>query len=387
MHPEMELVRCAIVRGGTSKGIFIKKNELPSDPRKRDAVLKAIFGSPDIRQIDGLGGADTLTSKCAIISAPTRPDADVDYTFAQVGIDLDIVDYKGNCGNISSAVGPFAIDEGMVEVTYPVTTVRIHQTNTNKILIAEVPTIAGKAAVEGDQVIDGTPGKGARITMDFSDTQGSCTGSLLPTGNAVDTIEVEGTSYEISIVDAGNPLVFITADQLHMTGTEKPVEIDENKPLMERIEHIRGVAAQMMGLVDRWDLAATQSPYLPFFAIVSPPADYDTFNNKHIKAKDIDLVSRLLFMLKMHKTYPGTGTVCTGAAARIPGSIVWKVMREEAKNRDTIHIGHPAGVIPVESVAETVKGETTLKKVAFYRTARRIMEGYVYVRKAVYSEE
>jgi 2-methylaconitate cis-trans-isomerase PrpF len=387
MHPEMELVRCAIVRGGTSKGIFIKKNELPGDPGKRDAVLKAIFGSPDIRQIDGLGGADTLTSKCAIISAPTRPDADVDYTFAQVGIDLDIVDYKGNCGNISSAVGPFAIDEGMVEVTYPVTTVRIHQTNTNKILIAEVPTIGGKAAVEGDQAIDGTPGTGARITMDFSDTQGSCTGALLPTGNAVDVIEVEGVPYEISIVDAGNPLVFITADQLQMTGTEKPVEIDENKPLMQRIEHIRGIAAQMIGLVDRWDLAATQSPYLPFFAIVSPPGDYDTFDQKHVKAGDIDLVSRLLFMLKMHKTYPGTGTVCTGAAARIPGSVVWKVLREEAKNRPTINIGHPAGVIPVESVAETVNGETTLKKVAFYRTARRIMEGYVYVRKSVFSQE
>jgi 2-methylaconitate cis-trans-isomerase PrpF len=384
MHPEMEQLRCVIMRAGTSKGVFIMKNELPNDPEKRDAVIRAIYGSPDVRQIDGLGGADPLTSKLAIISPSTREDADVDYTFAQVSITAPIVDYKGNCGNISSGVGPFAIDEGLVEAKEPVTVVRIHQTNTDKILVAEVPVKGGKAAVEGDFAIDGAPGTGAKITLDFSDTQGSVTGKLLPTGNPKDVIEVDGNKYEISIVDAANPLVFIKAQELGMNGTETPDEIDNNKPLMDKIEKIRGVAAEMIGLVEERSQAAAQSPYIPFFAIVSPPQNYKAYNGKEVKGEDIDMVSRLLFMLKMHKTYPGTGTVCTGAAARIPGSVAWEVLREEAKSRIKINIGHPAGIIPVESEAEEVNGEIKLKRAAFYRTARRIMEGYVFVKKSVF---
>src|SRR5665647_1622102 len=207
MHPEMEMLRCAIVRGGTSKGIFIMKNELPKDPVKRDAVIRAIYGSPDVRQIDGLGGADVLTSKLAIISPSTRPDADVDYTFGQVSFETDFVDYGGNCGNLSSAVGPFAIDEGLVAPVEPITTVRIHLTNSNNILIAEVPVKDGKAMVDGDFVIDGCPGTGAKITLDWSDVVGGITGKLLPTGNVKDIIEADGVKYPVSIVDAGNPVV------------------------------------------------------------------------------------------------------------------------------------------------------------------------------------
>lgn len=380
MHPEMEQIRCAIMRGGTSKGIFIRLNELPSDPQKRDQVIKAIFGSPDIRQIDGLGGADTLTSKCAIIGPSTRSDADVDYTFAQVGIEQDVVDYKGNCGNISSAVGPFAVDEGMVPITTPVTNVRINQTNTGRIIVAEVSIKEGKAAVDGDLQIDGVPGKGARITLDFSDTQGAVTGKLLPTDNAIDTVLYNGNKYHISIVDAGNPLVFISAEELGLRGTEKPDEIEGNSTLMKTIEHIRGVAAKKIGLVERWDLAAIESPYIPFFAIVSPPSDYETYNNKKIHESDIDIVSRLLFMLRVHRTYPGTGTVCTGAAAKIQGTVVWDIMSKEARKKQTIKIGHPAGLIPVETEVKATRGISKITKIAIYRTARRIMDGYVYIK-------
>lgn len=383
MHPDMEKFKCAIVRGGTSKAVFIMKNELPNDPEKRDDVIRAIYGSPDIRQIDGLGGADSLTSKLAIISPSTRKDADVDYTFGQVSIDAKVIDYKGNCGNISSAVGPFAIDEGLVEAVEPMTTVRIHLTNTDNIIVAEVPVKDGKAAVDGDYEIDGVPGTGAKITLDFSDTQGSFTKKLLPTGNPKDIIRIENKNYTVSIVDAGNPVAFILAEELGMTGIETPQEIDQNKELMDLIEKIRGEAAVICGLVDKAEFATTKSPYIPFFAIISSSVDHTTYNKKNIKKEDIDFVSRLLFMLKMHKTYPVTGTVCTGAAARIPGSVVWDVMKEEAKNRQTIYIGHPAGVIPVESVAETIKGKLVLKKVAVYRTARRIMDGFVYVKKTV----
>jgi 2-methylaconitate cis-trans-isomerase PrpF len=407
MHPEMETLRCAIVRGGTSKGVFIMMNEYPKDPAKRDAVILAIYGSPDVRQIDGLGGADVLTSKHAIISRSSRPDADVDYTFAQVSFEAAFVDYGGNCGNISSAVGPFAIDEGLVEAVEPTTTVRIRMTNSDRILIAEVPVKGGKAMVDGDFAIDGVPGTGAKIAMDWSDVVGSITGKLLPTANAKDTIEVDdvvggitgklmptgnprdtietdGRKYTVSIVDAGNPVVFVHAASLNMKGTESPNEIESNKPLMETIEKIRGRAAVMCGMVEKPEDAKTISPYVPFFFIVSPPADYKTINGTTVKAKNIDLVARGLFMLKAHKAIQVSGSLCTGAAARVPGTIVGDVLRETARTRSTINIGHPSGTFPVEAEAETVDGQVKIKRLRVFRTARRIMDGYVYVRKSVF---
>jgi 2-methylaconitate cis-trans-isomerase PrpF len=407
MHPEMEMLRCAIVRGGTSKGVFIIMNEYPNDPAKRDAVILAVYGSPDVRQIDGLGGADVLTSKHAIISRSSRPDADVDYTFAQVSFESAFVDYGGNCGNISSAVGPFAIDEGLVEAVEPFTTVRIRMTNSDRILIAEVPVKGGKAMVDGDFAIDGVPGTGAKIAMDWSDVVGSITGKLLPTGKAKDTIEVDdvvggitgklmptgnpkdtietdGIKYTVSIVDAGNPVVFVHAASLNMKGTESPNEIESNKPLMETIEKIRGRAAVMCGMVEKPEDAKTISPYVPFFFIVSPPADYKTINGTTVKAKNIDLVARGLFMLKAHKAIQVSGSLCTGAAARVPGTIVGDVLRETARTRSTINIGHPSGTFPVEAEAETVDGRVKIKRLRVFRTARRIMDGYVYVRKSVF---
>jgi len=407
MHPEMEMLRCAIVRGGTSKGVFIIMNEYPNDPAKRDAVILAVYGSPDVRQIDGLGGADVLTSKHAIISRSSRPDADVDYTFAQVSFESAFVDYGGNCGNISSAVGPFAIDEGLVEAVEPFTTVRIRMTNSDRILIAEVPVKGGKAMVDGDFAIDGVPGTGAKIAMDWSDVVGSITGKLLPTGKAKDTIEVDdvvggitgklmptgnpkdtietdGIKYTVSIVDAGNPVVFVHAASLNMKGTESPNEIESNKPLMETIEKIRGRAAVMCGMVEKPEDAKTISPYVPFFFIVSPPADYKTINGTTVKAKNIDLVARGLFMLKAHKAIQVSGSLCTGAAARVPGTIVGDVLRETARTRSTINIGHPSGTFPVEAEAETVDGLVKIKRLRVFRTARRIMDGYVYVRKSAF---
>lgn len=384
MHPQMEMIPCAIVRGGTSKGIFLKEADLPSDPKKRDAVIRAVFGSPDIRQIDGLGGADVLTSKLAIIGPSSRQDCDVDYTFGQVSFQTDIIDYKGNCGNISSAVGGFAIDEGMVRPVEPVTRVRIHLTNSGSVLTAEVPVVNGKAAVYGDFVIDGCPGSGARITLDWSDVTGGITGNLLPTGNVKDVLEVDGKHYPISLVDAGNPLVFIHASSLGMSGTESPAEIEGNGPLMAIIEKIRGQAAVLCGLVDKPENAAAQSPYNPFFAIVCERAAYTAINGKHIVSEDVDMVARLLFMLKMHKAYPITGTVCTGAACRIPGTVAWEVLSERGKASASILIGHPSGVIPVEAKGGVKNGVPIIERLGVYRTARRIMDGYVYVRKDLF---
>lgn len=380
---ERKSLRCSIIRGGTSKGIFIKENELPDDSAARDAVIRAVFGSPDIRQIDGLGGADVLTSKLAIIGPPSRPDADVDYTFGQVSFETDKIDYSGNCGNISSAVGPYAIDEGMVRADGEAAFVRIHMKNTGRILRAEVPTRDGRAVETGDFAIDGVPGTGARIMLDWSDTAGGVTGKLLPTGNVKDQVCIEGKNYEVSLVDAGNPLVFIRAEALGMTGTESPDEIENNAELMRTIEKIRGWAAARIGLCERPEEAARVTPYNPFFAIVSKPQSYRAINGKEIREQEIDLTARLLFMLRMHKAYPITGTAATAAAVRIPGSVAWEVLREEAKNRETICIGHPSGKLPAESIVSVEDGRIQLKKIGVYRTARRIMDGRVYLPEGI----
>ena len=381
MHPQMTPYKVVIHRGGTSKGIFIKENEMPRDPAQRDRVIRGIFGTPDIREIDGLGGADVLTSKLAIIGPPTREDADVDYTFAQVSFDTDLVDYGGNCGNISAAVGPFAIDEGMVPITYPVTRVRIHQVNTNCILVADVPVAEGRAAVQGECRIDGVPGTGARIMLDFSDTAGSTTGKILPTGNPVDTIQTEGYgSFEVSIVDAGNVVVFIEAKSLGLKGTETCAEIEGDKALTDKMEAIRAACTVKIGMAATMLEATEKSAYVPFFAIVSRPADYRVAIDGHtVRAGDVDVVSRLSFMLHMHKTYPGTGTVCTGAAARIPGTLVHRQLSEEARGRSMLRIGHPGGVIQVDAQAGDPEG-TAFLRLAYERTARRIMEGTCYVK-------
>ncbi len=381
MHAQMTPYKVVIHRGGTSKGIFIKENELPKEPEARSRVIRGIFGTPDTREIDGLGGADVLTSKLAIIGPPTRPDADVDYTFAQVSFDTDLVDYGGNCGNISAAVGPFAIDEGLVLAVEPVTRVRIHQVNTNCILVADVPVKDGKACVEGDCRIDGVPGAGARIMLDFSDTAGSTTGKLLPTGNPVDTVHVEGYGdFEVSIVDAGNVLVFIEAESLGLKGTESCAEIEADKALTDKIEAIRATCTVKIGMADTIQEATEKSAYVPFFAIVSKPADYTVAIDGHqVKAENVDLVSRLSFMLHMHKTYPGTGTVCTGAAARIPGTLVYRQLSEAARQSNLLRIGHPGGVILVDAQSNDPAG-TSFARLAYERTARRIMEGTCYVK-------
>ncbi len=363
------------MRGGTSKAVFFKKNELPSDPALRDKVILAAFGSPDVRQIDGLGGADVLTSKLAIIGPSTSPEADVDYTFAQVSFTEALVDYSGNCGNISSAVGPFAIDEGMVSITEPVTTVRIHLTNSDQIFTAYVPVVDGKAAVEGDFRLDGVPGTGAEIIMDWSRIIGPATGKLLPTGKAVDEVEVEGTTYRVSLVDAGNPLVFIKAEELGLTGTETCAEIEADTALTDRIEAIRQKCAEVMGV--------PKSNYIPFFSIIGDAGDYTALNDKQVKKEEIDFTARLLFMQHMHKSYPVTGAVCTGAAARIPGSVVYEKIRDRSDN--VVRVGHPAGVMPIRAEAEEKDGEAVMTQLGVYRTARRIMDGTVYIKKSVYS--
>ena len=380
MMIEYRRIPCVIQRGGTSKGVYLHEKDLPDDPEQREKVILAIFGSPDIRQIDGLGGADPLTSKCAIIGPSERPDADINYTMAQVGIADPLIDFGGNCGNISSGVGPFAIDEGLVPVTEPETVVRIYNTNTKKILKAYVTTQEGKSVYTGDYAIDGVPGTGSKILLDYSATGGTVNGKILPTGNPVDVISVPSIgNVEVSVVDAGNPTCFLRPEVLGFSGTEGPLDQNVTEAL-DRIEHIRGTVSKMLGLADDAVKARTQSPTLPMIAFVRKSMSYRSFTDDSlIQSDEMDFTSRLFFMQVMHKTYPGTGTVCAGVAAMIDGTLVHRVCSPSAREKKIVRIGHPSGIISIEvDVANTPDGPE-LKLAAFSRTSRRIMEGFVYV--------
>ena len=380
-----ELIRCWIMRGGTSKAVFFLKNDLPEDEGLRDRIIRRVFGAPDVREIDGLGGADPLTSKLAIIGPSTRKDCDVDYLFGQVNMVEPMIDYVGNCGNISSAVGSFAIDEGLVDAVEPVTTVRIHQVNTNSVIVAEVPVKGNKAEVEGIHAIPGVPGTGAKITLDFSDSAGAITGKLLPTGNITDVLHVEGEGdIEVSLVDAANPLVFSRAKDLGLTGVETPQKIDSNAELLARIEKIRSFAAEQIGLVDDWRKATGERPYIPFFTICAPPISYkDWTTGKQVNENSMDLSVRLLFMQKMHKTYPVSGTICTVAAAMIPGTIANQVSQRGIIEKGELRIGHPAGIIISKGKVDKEKGAFVLKRATVDRTARCLMKGYAYIPKSI----
>ena len=302
---EYERIRAAIIRGGTSKGVYLLASELPNDPAVRDQVILAIYGSPDPRQINGLGGADPLTSKVAIIARSARPDADVDYTFGYVGIDKAVVDYDGNCGNISQGVGPFAVDEGLVPVSEPITKVRIFNTNTKKVIEAAVPVRDGKALTEGDFLVNGVPGTGAKIALNFVNSGGSKTGKLLPTGNVIDKMELQdGRTIRVSLVDAANPAVFVQAVEIGFTGKELPKDTGANPKILEIMEEIRVKAALMMKIAPSPDKV---SPAVPKVAFVAPPQEYVTSTGKTIHAADCDLLARTKALAVMHKAYAVTG--------------------------------------------------------------------------------
>ena len=377
-------VRCVIMRGGTSKAVFLKEGDLPLQENKRKNLILGIFGSPDRRQIDGLGGADPLTSKLAIIGPP-RDDpraagSHLTYTFGQVEIDHPDIDYLSLCGNISSAVGAFAVYEGMVQPTSPITTVRAFNTNLNRMLNIEVPVEGNRPVERGDFVVPGVPGSGARILVDFAETAGSACGALLPTGNPIDRLEIPGFgAIEASLLDIGNAHIFIRARDVGLVGTETAAEIDAKTDLRELLEKIRGTAAFRMKMIKDPARSKQESPATPILGMLSPPADYrNELGKTTVKADDVDLVSRLMFMQQMHKTYAGTSTVCTGVASRVRGTIVHEMTRPESLDNPLVRIGHPAGVIGTETRVEFKGNDYIVRRATLGRTARRLMEGYVY---------
>ena len=378
-------IPAVFMRGGTSKGAYLLLKDLPEDSAKRDQVILNIYGSPDSRQINGIGGADPLTSKVALIAPSKRPNVDVDYTFGYVGINEPMVDYEGNCGNISSGVGPFAIEQGIVQPQAPLTKVRIYNTNTKKIIEAEVPVEDGQVKYTGDYAISGVPGTGAKIKLNFENSAGAKTGKLLPTGHVRDTITLQdGRLIEVSLVDAANPSIFVKAADIGFTGKELPSEREKIAALLPIMEDIRTTAAVLMGLAPSKNKA---SGAIPKVAIVAPAQDYTDSTGTKIAASEVDLLARTKALKVLHKTYAVTGAICLATAAMIEGTVVNNVISSAAKKSGSVRIGHPAGILEAQvNVSKKPDGSWQLAQAGVCRTARPIMSGNVYVDKKLFTK-
>jgi 2-methylaconitate cis-trans-isomerase PrpF len=345
-----------VMRGGTSKGPFFVASDLPQDPAQRDRTLLAVMGSEHVRQIDGIGGGDSLTSKAVIVSPSSRPGIDVEYLFAQVAVGGDTVDTAPNCGNMLAAVGPFAIERGLVSASSPETTLLIFNRNTAKVVEVVVQTPGGKVTYAGDTAIDGVPGRSAPVVLNFLDAAGAKTGNLLPTGHAIDMIDGMG----VSCVDFASPLVLIAAAELGKTGHESKAELDADKRLFDRVEAIRLEASRRMGLGD------AAGKVLPKVALLGAPARGGT------------IASRYLTPWTCHAAHAVTGALCVAAACRVPGSVAQHVTRG---TDDAIVIEHPAGMI--ETRVEVAKAEANrvprIVRAGVVRTARLLLAGRVFV--------
>lgn len=368
-------IPAVFLRGGTSKGVFFHERDLPADPALRDAIILHVLGSPDPyqRQLNGMGGGLSSLSKAVIVNKSNHPDADIDYTFAQVAVDRPVVDFSGECGNLSSAVGPFAVEEGLIAAADGETCVRIHMANTGKIYHARFAVQDGQPVEDGDFEIPGVTGTGARITLDFLDPGGATTGKLLPTGSVRDTIDVDGLgSIEVSMVDATNSVIFAAAHDLGYTATEDPAALDADPLFMARMDEIRRKGAVMMGMANRAEDAPLAAPKV---GIVAPPAAFEGLDGTVYGADAMDLSVRIISMENVHRAVPGTNAMCIAAAARIDGTIPHDV----ATASSPLMIGNPSGVTPVEADVTQKDGAWHVNAISVYRTQRRLMEGSVLV--------
>ncbi|MFQ5829620.1 MAG: 2-methylaconitate cis-trans isomerase PrpF family protein [Candidatus Methylomirabilia bacterium] len=370
-------IRAVYMRGGTSRALFFHDSDLSEDPATRDRILLSALGSPDPygRQLDGLGGGISSLSKAVIVGPSTTPEADLDYTFAQVSVGEPLVDYTGNCGNCTAAVGPFAIDEGLVGAEEPEATVRLYNTNTKKLIVARVPVAAGEAAVMGDFELPGVAGGGARIALDFLDPGGAVTGALLPSGQPRQVLEVPSVGeVEASLIDATNPIVFVRAQDLGCAGTEPPDAVDSNAALLVRLEAIRTTAAGLMGLAP--------SPALPKVAMVAVPAPFRALDGRPVKAEQVDVAARVMSMGTCHRAFALTAAMCLAVAARIEGTVVHQALGTPARRAQLpsdLRLGHPSGILPINATVVRNGEAWEARRVTVYRTARRLMEGWVRV--------
>ena len=379
--PGQGAVRGRVIRGGTSRGLFVRERDLPVAPDDDlvDPLALELFGSPDPIQVDGIGGSHSHTSKLMIATSSDRPGIDVDYTFGQVAVNRPVVDWGGNCGNLTGAIGTFGLLEGMVDPVAPETAVTLYNTNTDTVVDQTVPVVDGAPAVDGDYHIDGVAGTGARVDSTFRDPAGGVFGALLPTGNRVDELDVGGEPIAVSVVDVANPCVFVRAADLGLDGDELPAELSGTPGLLDRLERIRGTVCARLGLVDRAAAAADESPTTPFIAMVAPPRSYERSDGGTVAADDVDVTARIVTTGTPHHAYAMTGAMCLAAAARLPGTIPNEVVRRPVPE-DRVTIGHPKGTIAVGVDATLDGDEPVVESVTVSRTARPILTGEVYYR-------
>jgi 2-methylaconitate isomerase len=387
-HAPQIKVPATYMRGGTSKGVFFSLDDLPESCRvpgpARDALLLRVIGSPDPygKQIDGMGGASSSTSKTVIIGRSAREGHDVDYLFGQVSIDKAFVDWSGNCGNLSAAVGPFAIRNGLVDpARVPqngVAVIRIWQANIGKTIVAHVPVTNGEVQETGDFELDGVTFPAAEIVVEFMDpAEEGDGGSLFPTGHLVDDLEVPGVgTFKATMINSGIPTIFLNADELGYTGAELQDDINNDTAALAKFETIRAYGALKMGLISKLEDAASRQ-HTPKVAFVAGPKDYTASSGKPIKAGDIDVLVRALSMGKLHHAMMGTASVAIATAASIPGTLV--NLAAGGGERETVNFGHPSGTLRVGSKAELVNGQWQVSKAIMSRSARVLMSGWVHV--------
>jgi hypothetical protein len=388
-HTPQIKVAATYMRGGTSKGVFFRLQDLPAAARvpgpARDALLLRVIGSPDAygKHIDGMGGATSSTSKTVIVAKSERGDHDVDYLFGQVAIDQAFVDWSGNCGNLSAAVGPFAITNGLVEASRVprngVATVRIWQANIGKTIIAHVPITDGAVQETGDFELDGVTFPAAEVQLEFLDPadEGEDGGAMFPTGHLVDELDVPGVGkLQATLINAGIPTIFLDAAAVGCTGAELQDAINGDAQALAKFEAIRAIGAVRMGLIQHVDEAAKRQ-HTPKIAFVAKPADYTASSGKEVAAADVDLLVRALSMGKLHHAMMGTAAVAIGTAAAIPGTLV--NLAAGGGTRSAVRFGHPSGTLRVGAQVRQVDGQWVVTKALMSRSARVLMEGWVRV--------
>ncbi len=379
----MRKFKTVFMRGGTSKGCMFLREDLPEDRSQWDSIFLQVMGDPDPKQIDGMGGTVSSNNKIVIVWKSRESDVDVEYLVGQVIVGKSQVDYKSNCGNMTAAVGPFAVEEGLLEITQPLTTVRMLNRNTDKYINVIVPIDpeTGTFAQDGDCHIAGVDGTAAELKVNFLNPAGAKTGKLLPTGNVLDVLEIPGFGkIEASILDVSNPMVLVRAEVSGMKGTELPEEVNANVEVSGLLEKIRGTAACMMGFAKDLEDATANSPAVPKVGFFTAPVSFTDIAGEQVSVGDMDLCARVISVFKCHKACPLTSASSISVAAQLEGSIIEKTLGMPKSPGGSVRIGHPSGVMTMYPDIVRRDGELELPGVAVQRTARRIMEGIVYVR-------